>query len=333
MTLERFVREREPGWRELESLLARAKGKPERLGAEGVRALGARYRAVAADLAFARRAFPGDPIVARLERLALQARQAVYADEPSRQSLLAFLTTGYYRRVVERPALLGLAALLLFVPLLLGAAWGLDDPAAAIGIVPSEFQGAAEPGSGTGAGSLSLEQEAALSSEILTNNIRVGFLAVAGGVLAGLGTAAVVIFNGGFIGALTGLAIEAGDGERFFSLVAPHGVLELSTIVVEATAGLRIGWAMIAPGTLTRGESLRAEARPAIELVLGTIPWVVLAGLVEGFITGSAPGLGTAIVVGVALGVVFWALVAWRGRSPNSAAPRAQSRAAALAVR
>jgi uncharacterized membrane protein SpoIIM required for sporulation len=327
VTLERFLSEREGGWRELEALLGRARGKPERLGADGVRTLGARYRAVAADLAFARRAFPGDPVVARLERLTLQARPAVYADEPGRQSLLAFLTTGYYRRVLERPGLLGLAALLLLVPLALCVFWGLDDPASAIGVVPDEFQGGGEPGSGSGAGSLSTAQEAAFSAQILTNNIRVGFLAVAGGMLAGLGTAAVTVYNGVFIGALIGLYSGGDDAGRFFSLIIPHGVLELSTIIVMASAGLRIGWAMIAPGTLTRMQSLQAEARPALELVLGTIPWVVLAGLVEGFVTGSAPSLTAAVVVGVALGVLYWGVIAWRGRA------RPQSRAAALAVR
>lgn len=324
MTLERFLFEREGGWRELEALLEQARGKPERLGATRLLALGARYRAVTADLAFARRAFPGDPLCARLERLALAGRQAVYADEPGRRSLLHFLTTGYYRRVLERPVPLLLAAALLLAPMVLAAVWALDDPAAAIGIVPEQFQGAAEPGSGTGAGSLSAAEQAALSSEILTNNLRVGFLAVAGGMLAGLGTAAVTIFNGGFIGAIAGLAIGGEAATRFFSLVAPHGVLELSTIVVEATAGLRLGWAMIDPGTLTRVQSVRAEARPAVELVLGTIPWVILAGLVEGFVTGSAPGFTAALAIGVGLGALFWALVLWRGR---------QSRAVALAFR
>lgn len=320
--------EREPGWRELERLLDDAGAKPERLGAERVRRLGARYRAVAADLAFARRAFPGDPVTARLERLTLRGRQAVYADEPGRQSLLAFLTTGYYRRVLERPVPLAIAAALLLLPLALATFWGLDDPGAAIGVVPDEFKGAAEPGAGSGAGSLSAAEEAAFSAEVLTNNIRVCFLAVAGGITAGLGTAAVVIFNGTFIGALTGLSIGAGDAERFVSLVVPHGVLELSTIIVSATAGLRLGWALVEPGTLTRGQSLRHEARGAIELVLGTVPWVALAGLVEGFVTGSAPSLTAAVIIGVALGAVYWALVIWRGR-----APRAQSRAAALAPR
>lgn len=327
MTLERFLAEREGRWRELERLLGEAGGRPERLAPARLRALGARYRAVAADLAFARSAFPGDPVTARLERLALAGRQAIYADESAQGSLLSFLTTGYYRRVRERPVPLLTAALLLLVPMALAGVWALDDPAAAIGIVPSEFQGAAEPGSGSGAGSLSLEEEAAFSSEVLTNNIRVSFLAVAGGMLAGLGTAAVVIFNGGFIGALGGLSIGSGEAERFFALVAAHGVLELSIVVVAATAGLRLGWAMIEPGTLTRGQSLRAQARPAIEIVLGTIPWFVLAGLVEGFVTGSAPSLTAAVAIGIGLGLVYWALVLWRGR------PAPQSRAAALADR
>ena len=113
------------------------------------------------------------------------------------------------------------------------------------------------------------------------------FLAIAGGILAGLGTAAVTIFNGGFIGAIIGLTIENGSSGELLRLILPHGVLELSCIAVAATAGLRIGWALVDPGTLTRGESLRREARPAMELVLGTMPWLVLAGLVEGFVTGD----------------------------------------------
>ena len=151
------------------------------------------------------------------------------------------------------------------------------------------------------------------------NNIRVTFLAIAGGILLGLGTAAVTIFNGGFIGAIVGLTIENGSSRELFTLILPHGVLELSCIAIAATAGLRLGWAIVEPGTLTRGRSLQREARPAMELVLGTMPWLVLAGLVEGFVTGNLGGLGPALVVGVGLGVLFWGLVAWRGRSEPGA--------------
>ena len=317
MKLDRFLEERQPGWTELGELLRAAGTKPERLGPERLRRLGALYRAAAADLAFARRAYPHDPVTRRLERLVLDGRQAVYADTGGRRSLRWFLSRGYWQRVRERPWALATALLCLFGPLALATVWAIDDPAAALGIVPGQFQGAAEPGSG--AGGLAPDEEAALSSQIFTNNIRVTFLAIAGGIFGGLGTAAVTIYNGGFIGAIFGLTIENGSSEEFLRFVLPHGVLELSCIVIAATAGLRIGWALIDPGTLTRGQSLRREARPAMELVLGTMPWLVLAGLVEGFVTGDL-GLTGAVIVGVGLGVVYWALVAWRGGSEPGAA-------------
>ena len=325
MKLDRFVEERSPGWTGLEALLRDAGAKPERLGPERLRRLGGLYRSAAADLAFARRAFPHDPVTRRLERLVLDARQAVYADQGARRSVWWFLSTGYWRRVRERPWALITALVLLFAPLALAAVWAIDEPAAAIGVVPPEFQGAAEPG-GRGRAPTAADQ-AALSSVIFTNNIRVTFLVIAGGIFAGLGTAAVLIFNGGFIGAILGLSIENGSSAGFVEFVLPHGVLELSCIAVAAAAGLRIGSALVEPGTLTRGQSLRREARPAMEMVLGTMPWLVLAGLVEGFVRGATGGLFWALVVGVGLGVVFWGLVAWRGR------PEAHSRARPLACR
>lgn len=310
MRLQRFLEERSPAWDELEALLRRAGSRPERLEAHELLRLGALYRAAAADLSLARRAFPHDPVTARLERLVLRGRSAVYS-ERDRASALGFLATGYWRLVIERRRALGMAALLLFAPMALAAWWALEDPFAALGVVPGEFQPSGEPGEGLG--SLSTEDQAGLSSQIFTNNIQVSFLAFAGGILGGIGTAAALIYNGGFIGALGAIVGQAGHVGEFFELVTPHGVLELSCIVVTAAMGLRIGWALIDPGLLTRGDSLRREARPAMAVVLGTIPWFVLAGLVEGFVTGSLGGLAEAIAVGVSLGALYWGLVVWRG--------------------
>ena len=97
---------------------------------------------------------------------------------------------GYWRRVRERPWALAPALLLLFGPIVLAAVWAIDDPAAAIGVVPAEFQGAAEPGGGSRA-RWARATRRRCRAQIFTNNIRVTFLAIAGGILAGLGTAAV----------------------------------------------------------------------------------------------------------------------------------------------
>jgi uncharacterized membrane protein SpoIIM required for sporulation len=322
MDVDRFARERAGGWGELAKLVHDAGTRPQRLGAERLLRLGARYRAATADLALARRLFPSDPVTRRLERLVTDARQCVYAVEPRRRSIRGFLATGYWRRVRERPVALAAGIGLMLVPMALAAVWAVDDPAAATGIVPAEFRGAAEPGEG--AAGLTPGEEAAFSSTIYTNNIRVTFLVVAGGLLLGLGSAALTLYNGGFIGAIVGLTIENGSFDHLLRFVLPHGLLELSCIAVCTAAGLRLGWAIVDPGTLTRGESLRREARPAIEIVLGTMPWLVLAGVIEGFVSPGAT-LPIAIAVGLGAAVPFWVLVLWRGR-PDHARPRALAR-------
>jgi hypothetical protein len=54
-----------------------------------------------------------------------------------------------------------------------------------------------------------------------------------------------------------------------------------------------------------------------VAIVLGTAPWLVLAGLVEGFFTPGGYGLGAALGVGLGLGALYWALLLWRGRPPH----------------
>ena len=323
MDVDRFTRERQAGWEELATLLRQGGSRPQRLGSEALLRLGRRYRAAAADLALARRLFPGHPVTRMLERLVTEARQSVYATEPRRRSLRGFLATGYWQRILERPLLLGLGVALLFGPMALAAVWAVDDPAAALGIVPVEFQGAADPSAGSG--DLAPGEEAALSSEIYTNNIQVTFLAVAGGVLLGLASAALTIFNGGFIGALLGLTIENGSFDVLLRFILPHGLLELTCIAVSCMAGLRLGWSIVDPGPLTRGASLRREARRAIEIVLGTMPWLVLAGLIEGFVSPREPPLAVSAAVGITAAGLYWTLLLWRGRSDH-ARPRVLAR-------
>jgi len=313
MTLDHFLHDRAGAWRELETLVGRGGRRPHRLGAEGVLRLGELYRGATADLALARRRWPGDPVVQRLDELVARSRHLVYAAPSRRFSPLEFLASGYWRLVAERPVLLAVSALLLFAPAALGASWALDDPGAAGGLVPLEYRQVAEPRTeGTDLG-FSPDEQAGFATEIFTNNIRVSFLAFAGGITGGVLTAAVLLFNGVLLGTVGGLAWEAGNGKYFVELVSAHGVLELSCIVVAGMAGLRLGWAIVDPGRLPRLTALRHEARRAVLIALGTAPWLVLAGLVEGFLTPTGLGLAQALAIGVMLGAVYWALVIWRG--------------------
>lgn len=313
MNVDRFRRDREPCWTELDALVVAARRRPERLGAPGVVRLSALYRQAAADLAVARRAFPGETVVDRLETLVGAARSLVYDAETRRRSVREFFGRRYWQLVRSRPRLLLLAAALLFVPAAIAWWWAAVDPGRASGLVPAAFQAVSDPRPADESLGLSSSEAGAFSAQILTNNIRVTFLAFAGGISGGAITAAALIFNGVLFGTIGGLAVAAGTSERFTTLVIAHGVLELSCIVVAGSAGLGLGLALVAPGKRARLPALRDEARHAVELTLGTAPWLVLAGLVEGFVTPAGHGLVVNAIVGVTLGAAFWALVLLRG--------------------
>jgi uncharacterized membrane protein SpoIIM required for sporulation len=322
MTLETFLTTRGPDWQRLRDGLRRSGGRPERLGAAGALELGALYRSAAADLALARRRFPGELVIGQLEALVAEGRQAVYGRRVRRPALRGLIATGYWREVRRAPGALVLAWIALIAPGLLAGAWALSDPGAAIGLVPAAFRSVAGPTARHT--QLSLADSSALASQIFTNNIRVTLVAFAGGLTLGLATIAVVAYNGVLVGALAGLTLDNGNFSTFVRYVAPHGLLELSCIAVSACAGLRIAWSVIDPGPLSRLDSLRATSRDAVVLVLGTAVWLVLAGLTEGFLTPRGVGLGTALAVGVSLFGLYWSLVIWRGPPPAAQADSPQ---------
>lgn len=237
----------------------------------------------------------------------------MYNSPSSRMSVWEFFSNGYWRRVRERKAILAISFLCLAVPTLLGGYWAWRDPGPASGLAPSQYQSVTQPRTPGQSLGLTVDQESAMAAQIFTNNIVVTFLAFAGGLALGLGTLYVLLQNGVLLGVVGGLAIGSGNGRAFFELVTAHGILELSCIVVSGAAGLRLGWSIIDPGNRTRSEALRAEARAALEIVFGTAPWLVVAGLVEGFLTPSGTGLPTVLAVGLSLGAIYWGLVLWRG--------------------
>ena len=172
-------------------------------------------------------------------------------------------TSGYWRRVRERIGLVAVAAVCLFGPALLGGYWAWRDPGAAIGVVPGQFQYVSEPRTRGEDWGVSVDDQAAFSSEIFTNNIRVAILAFAGGILLGVGALFMLLYNGLILGATFGIAVGAGNGPPLFQQVAAHGILELSCIAVAGAAGLRMGWALIDPGARPRSVALREESRAA----------------------------------------------------------------------
>ena len=332
MNLERFASDRGDAWRDLDALLEAARRRPERLGAANVRRLGELYRAAAADLALARTRWPGDPVTLRLEQRVGRARHLVYDAPTRRESLRTFIARDYWRAVRERRLQLAIAAVLLFGSSGLSGVWADRDPGAAAGLVPGAYQAVTHRRPHGADLRLSTGERTGISGEIFTNNIRVTLLSFAAGIAAGVGTALLLIVNGVMLGVVAGLAVGSGNGRVFFELVTAHGLLELSCIVVAGAAGMRMGWALVEPGSLKRTTALGREAREAMKVVLGTAPWLVVAGLIEGFLTPAGLGLPAVLAIGLAAAGASTTSTP-RRRSPAATASRARRTSTATAVR
>lgn len=150
------------------------------------------------------------------------------------------------------------------------------------------------------------------SSGIMTNNLSVSFAAFAMGITGGIGTIWMMLMNGLLMGVIGASTWKAGMAVQFWSFVAPHGVLELPAIFIAGGAGLEIARGLLFPGTLPRKLSLARAGGRASKLLLGVIPLLVVAGLVEGFFSPSGAPYPVKFLLAA---VLFAALLAYLNTS------------------
>jgi uncharacterized membrane protein SpoIIM required for sporulation len=155
----------------------------------------------------------------------------------------------------------------------------------------------------------------AMASFIMTNNIEVSILALAGGIFGGLGTVYVLVGNGVQLGAVAGALVAYHLTDRLLGFIGPHGFLELSVVVVAGACGLLIGHAVVWPGLRRRGTALSDAASRAVRLLLGLLPLLVVAGLLEGFVSPSDFAWPLKIAIGgvSAVGLYAYLLLVGRG--------------------
>jgi uncharacterized membrane protein SpoIIM required for sporulation len=314
----RFVDERSASWQELEHLLAQADRRGTRsLGVEGARRLGKLYRSVAGDLVRARGELVDAAITDHLNDLVARSYAVVYAEERGSRvgDLLRFFFAGYPALVRSEGRAVALSAALLFGGAFLGAVAHAIDPDARTVLVPEQHaEMTPEERIARDEGEVhSTGQAAQFSSFLFTHNIQVTFLVFAAGITAGVGTASLLFANGVPLGALAWEYHASGHGLFFWAWILPHGVPELTAIVVAGAAGFVLARGLLAPGRRRRRDALVVEARRAARLVVGTMPVLVLAGLIEGTISQMhAPlmpywaKLAFAAIVG--LGLYAWLL-------------------------
>jgi uncharacterized membrane protein SpoIIM required for sporulation len=156
--------------------------------------------------------------------------------------------------------------------------------------------------------------KALFGSFLFSNNTRVGVLAWATGILAGIPTVLLLVYNGLMLGAFTAIFARGSEALHFAAWILPHGVPELAAIALCGAGGLALGEAVAAPGRRPRRAALREATAPALALFGLSLPFFLAAAAVESFVRESTLGTAPRLAVAAAFAALLAALAVGAAR-------------------
>ena len=296
MNIKQFVKLHRDDWNQLEELVSIVHKRKSGMTGATIDQFYRFYQKATQNLSYSQTYFPEDEVTLYLNGLVSKSHNLLYKDQISSMKQIGhFLSTTFIRLFLEQWKFI-IVAMLLFTLGGVGSFFAVvNDPQMIHAILPAQIAQGVNPeqlGSADGQVNSSV-----MSASIMTNNIKVAILAFAGGVTFGLLTVYVLIYNGILVGALAGLFFHHGKSYEFWAYIVPHGMIELTAIFIAGGAGLLMGYKLFVPGQFSRGYQLKIQAQRSVQLLIGTIPLFVIAGLIEGFITPAAIPLAAKYIV------------------------------------
>src|SRR3954468_10988797 len=294
-------------WAELEGLLdqllRRKKAAKGALPIQGER-VAVLYRRACEHLALARaRSYPSY-LLDQLERLTADAHQVIYQRrEFGLAKIRHFLSARFPQTVRANAVYVWLSAALFYIPGLVIGWLMYARPELILSVVDAGTAASFEQMYSEAAKAVGREAQGdwLMFGFYIRHNIGIAFQCFAGGLFAGIGSLFYLIYNGAIIGAIAGYLTERGHGPTFWAFVVTHSAFELTAIVLSGAAGLKIGYSLVAPGRLTRLQSLVAATRDCAPIVAGTAMMLFVAAALEAF-WSAASWLPHIVKYGVATG-------------------------------
>lgn len=313
-----FIDHRLQSWESLSQIVKEAERHgPRRLSASQLSSLSLHYRQVVSDLAYARSKGASDGLISYLNDLAGRAHGTLYYARPARLRGLGGFVVRDFPVLFRSTIVYTICAAFVFF-----GSWMIPatNPDIRDAVFPKKI---VAPDNGDHTGRLFEDIDPSfMSGAIMANNIQVGILAFAGGITAGTVTVYQLASNGMIIGAITSKASKALGRKRFWALILPHGIIELTAICICGGAGFMLGYAIIAPGNLRRTEALRRSGTKAVRLFAGAVLMFVVAGIIEGVVTPSALTDTSKLVFAAATAFALASYLFLTGARTSTAAPR-----------
>jgi uncharacterized membrane protein SpoIIM required for sporulation len=274
-----------------------------------------RYRRLCQQLALARRRGYSPMLVERLGQLTERAHTILYRPpNPRWWRAISFIASDFPAEVRAQWGWMLVSAVLLFAPMLAMIVLVQAQPDLAYSVFDLEqlaqmeqmYDPAEQDRLGRDSGT-----DLMMFGHYIMNNISIGFRSFASGLLVGLGSILVLVSNGVMIGTVAGHLTGIGYGGPFWRFVVGHSAPELLAIVISGGAGMRLGFALIAPGQLSRVAALLAAGRIGARLILGVFVMLLAAAFIEAF-WSSIASLPDLVKFGSG-GLIWLVVLTWLG--------------------
>jgi len=266
-------------------------GKMEKVSHLDADTLASNYVILSDDLSYAKTFYPGSDVVKYLNQLISVYQINIYGqDQSEKKGVIAFWEHEFplllYR---ERRTLLFALLFFLFAALIGVFSTSKDDTFVRLilgdAYVDETLHNIAN---GTPMGVYSSGDEGNMFFMITVNNIKVSFIAFVFGILFSVGTLWILFTNGIMLGAFQYFFFQQGLLLHSVMSVWAHGTFEITSIIIAGGAGLVMGNSFLFPGTYKRSYAFRQGALKGIKIVIGLIPFFVIAGWIESFVTRHA---------------------------------------------
>ncbi len=140
----------------------------------------------------------------------------------------------------------------------------------------------------------------------IMNNTSIGLRTFASGLLFGIGSIMILLFNGLTIGTVAGHLTQLGYIETFWGFVSGHSAMELIAIIISGAAGLKLSAALLRPGQRSRLRALKENARIALIMMYGATAMFFIAAFIEAF---WSPRTFIPVNIKYTVGILLWVLV------------------------
>lgn len=320
MISTRWIEKRRPHWNRLEQLVnTSGRSGVSALTPTDLQELALLYRQIAADLASVREDTTSTNLAHYLNQLLGRAHNIIYMGRKTdNRNILTFYRYTYPSIFRSTFSNTFVAFLLFLAAAVAGCLLSLNDPSFSRHILGPRMIQSIEQHKMWTESIVTVKPVA--SSEILTNNLSVSIMTYALGITAGVGTVWMMLLNGLLMGVVGTACWQGRMSLQLWSFVAAHGVLELPAIFIAGGAGFIIARGLLFPGALPRGESLVRAGKLSAKLFFGTIPLLLIAGFIEGFISPSDMPipLKFALAAGLFTLLVLYLFFSGKERSPET---------------